>query len=91
MENILEELWYGNINPQENRRINSKEMKELLRYISRYRESLEKSFTDEQKEVFGKLQDCLIEYMCLNEAAIFSYAFKLGGRIAVEIMGLEME
>ena len=44
-----------NIIPQEDSRTNSKEMKEFLGYMARHHEDLEKSFTDEQKEIFEKL------------------------------------
>ena len=84
MKNTIKELWYGNIVPQEDRRTNSKEMKELLGYISRHHADLEKSFTDEQKEIFEKFHDCWSEYASLAEAAIFKYAFKLGMQIAME-------
>ena len=82
----IDELWYGNIIPQEDSRTNSKKMKELLGYMSRHHEDLEKSFTDEQKEIFEKFHDCWSEYASLAEAAIFEYAFKLGARIMVDIM-----
>lgn len=36
MESIIKELWHGNIIPQENSRTNSKEMKELLGYMTRH-------------------------------------------------------
>ena len=45
---------------------------------------LEKTFTDEQKEIFEKFHDCWSEYESLGECAIFCYAFKLGMRIAIE-------
>lgn len=86
MRSIINELWYGNIIPQEDSRTNTKEMKELLDYISRHHEDLEKSFTDEQKEIFEKFHDCWSEYMSHSEAAIFKYAFKLGARIALAMM-----
>ena len=60
--NVIKELWHGNIIPQENSRTNSKEMKELLGYMARHHEDLEKTFTDEQKEIFEKLHDCWDEY-----------------------------
>jgi hypothetical protein len=47
---------------------------------------LEKSFTDEQKEIFEKFHDCWSEYMSLGEAAIFEYAFKLDMQIAIETL-----
>ena len=52
MKGTIEELWHGNIIPHEDSRTNSKETKELLGYIARHHEDLEKSFTDEQKEIF---------------------------------------
>ena len=61
-------------------------MKELLGYISRHHEDLEKSFSDEQKEIFEKFRECWSEYVSLAEAAIFEYAFKLGIQIAIETL-----
>ena len=84
MESIIKELWHGNIIPQEDSRTNSKEMKELLGYMARHHEDLEKGFSNEQKEIFDKFHDCWSEYMSLAECAIFTYAFKLGMRIAIE-------
>ena len=86
MKNMIKELWHGNIVPQEDSRANSPEMKELLGYMARHHEDLEKSFTDEQKETFEKFHDCWSEYMSLAEAAIFEYAFKLGMQIAIETL-----
>ena len=54
MKSIINELWHGNIIPQEDSRTNSKEMKELLGYMARHHEDLSKTFTDEQKEIFEK-------------------------------------
>ena len=83
---IIKELSHGNIMPQEDSRTNSKEMKELLGYMARHHEELEKTFTEEQKAVFEKFHDCWSEYMSLAEAAIFEYAFKLGMQIAIETL-----
>ena len=86
MKSIIQDLWRGNIIPQEDSRINSKEMKVLLIYMARHHGDLEKSFSDEQKEIFEKFHDCWSEYMSLGEAAIFEYAFKLGMQIAIETL-----
>ena len=86
MKETIEELWHGNIIPQEDSRTNSSEMKELLSYMARHHEDLEKSFTDEQKEIFEKFHDCWSDYMSLAEKAIFVYAFKLGGRLMLETL-----
>lgn len=84
MNSIIQELWYGNIIPQEDSHINTKEMKELLGYITRHHENLENNMTDEQKEIFQRFHDCWMEYMSLTEAATFKYAFKLGMKFAIE-------
>ena len=91
MKSMINELWHGNIIPGEDSRTNSKEMKELLGYMSRHHEDLEKTFTDEQKEIFEKFHDCWSEYMSLAEAAIFEYAFKLSARLTMEILNDDKE
>ena len=83
--NVIKELWHGNIIPQEDSRTNSKEMKELMGYITRHHDDLLKTMTDEQKEIFEKFDDCWSEYMSLAEAAIFEYAFKLGAKLTMAI------
>ena len=84
MKSMIKELWHGNIIPGEDSRNNSKEMKELLGYMARHHEDLERTFTDEQKEIFEKFEDCWGEYASYAEEAIFTYAFKLGMQIAIE-------
>ena len=52
--NILEEFWYGNIEPAEYDTSSGKEYKELLRLISRNEDKLLATMTEEQKELFTK-------------------------------------
>ena len=85
MRSVINELWHGNIIPQEDSRNNSPEMKELMEYMARHHDDLLKTMPDEQKEVFEKFHDCWSEYMSLAEAAIFEYAFKLGARLTMEV------
>lgn len=89
--NVIKELWHGNIVPQDDARNNTKEMKDIMGYMSRHHDELIESMTDEQKEIFAKFDDCWSEYMSLAEAAIFEYAFKLGMRIAIETLQSENE
>ena len=86
MKSIINELWCGNIMPNEDSRTNTPQMRELLGYMARHREELEKSFTDEQKEIFEKFHDCWSEYMSYAEEAVFDYGFKLGMQIAIETL-----
>ena len=84
MKSMIKELWHGNINPQEDSRNNSPEMKELMEYMARHHEDLLKTMTDEQKEIFEKFDDCWSEYASYAEEAIFTYAFKLGAQLMLE-------
>ena len=84
MKSIINELWQGNLMPQEDPQTNSADMKELLVYVARHHKDLEKSLNDEQKEIFEKFQECWTEYTNLAEAAAFEYGFKLGMRFAIE-------
>ena len=86
MRSIIEELWHGNIDPQNDRLINTPEMKQLVEYIARHHEDLLKTMSDEQKEIFEKLDDCQREYAGFAEEAIFAYAFRLGARIIAEAL-----
>ena len=52
MRSIIEELWHGNIDPQNDRLINTPAMKQLMEYIARHHEDLLKTLTDEQKEIY---------------------------------------
>ena len=86
MKSIINELWLGNIDPQNDSRNNSQKIKELMEYMARHHEKLNQMMNDEQKETFEKFHDCWSEYMSLVEAAIFEYAFKLGMQIAIETL-----
>ena len=81
MGNILEEFWYGNINPQEQSKESSQAIKELLKLMSRNRDRLHESMTAEQRETLEKYDDCANEMYSLIELKIFSYAFRLGCRL----------
>ena len=84
--NIIEELWYGNISPCERDFKRGSQYSELLGYIVRHEEDLQKRLNEEEKEIFEKFDDCWSEYASLGECAIFCYAFKLGMRIAIETL-----
>ena len=81
--NILEDFWYGNINPQEESKEHNRAIKELLNLMGRNRNALSSTLTEEQQEVLEKYDDCVNEMYGLIEVVIFSYAFCLGGRLMI--------
>lgn len=86
MKSILEELFYGNICPNTDCRANDEQTKELMVYIADHRNALKSELTDKQKEILEKFDDCWNELTDINEREIFVYAFKLGARIAIEVL-----
>ena len=86
MRSILEELFYGNVCPNTDCRSQSKETKELMGYIADHHDKLIKEITDEQKETFEKFTDCYNELTDINEREIFVYAFRLGMKIAIDVL-----
>ena len=90
MKSVLKELWYGNIYPNNESKETTKAVKELMGYISDHHENLQATLTDKQKEIFEKFDDCYSELTEINEREIFVYAFRLGARIAIEVMNFEV-
>ena len=83
---ILEELWYGNVEPAEYDISSSKEYKEMLQLISRNEDNLLATMTDAQKELFTKYADCVREHQVMAENLLFQNSFRLGARIMLEVM-----
>ena len=83
---LLEELWYGNIEPADFDADAGKDYKELLRLISRNEEKLQATMTDEQKELFSRYMDCVREHQSMAECLLFQNSFRLGARIMLEVM-----
>ena len=83
---ILEELWYGNIEPTEYDTIACKEYKEVLRLITRNEEKLLATMTDEQKGLFSRYTDAVQEYQTMAKCLLFQSSFKLGAKMMVELM-----
>ena len=82
---LLEEFWYGNIEPTEND-TSSKEYKKLVELILRNEENLKTTMTAEQKELFEKYTDCVRENQTITDCLIFQNGFKLGARMMLEVM-----
>lgn len=84
---ILEEFWYGNIEPTDYDADAGKEYKEALRLITTNEEKLQATMTDEQKELFSRYTDAVREYQTMVECLLFQNSFKLGARMMLEVMG----
>ena len=83
---ILEELWYGNIEPTEYGSSTSPEYKELRRLVDRNEMDLRATMTDAQKELFNRYLESVLEYQTLSELMLFQNSFRLGARLMVEAL-----
>ena len=83
---ILEEFWYGNIEPMEYCSFSNEEHKELLRLITKNEEKLQATFSDEQKELFSRYTDCVQEFQTISECLLFQNSFRLGAKVMLEVM-----
>ena len=88
--NILEEFWYGNIEPAEYDVSPSKEYKEMLQLISRNEDKLLATMTDAQKELFTRYADCVREYQAMAECMLFQNSFCLGAKMMLAVWGNEL-
>ena len=83
---ILEEFWYGNLDPAEYDASPSEEYKELICLISRNEEKLLATMTEAQKDLFSRYQDCVREFQAMAECLLFQKSFRLGARMMLEVM-----
>lgn len=80
---MLEELWYGNINPSEDRDI-SYEEKKLVELMARHQDSLKSKLKGKELDEFQKYILCTDEYTSLVECQAFEIGFKLAVRLLNE-------
>ena len=83
---ILEDFWYGNIEPSEFDTSPSPEYREILLLISRNEDKLLATMTDAQKELFSRYTDCVREYQAMAECLLFQNSFSLGAKMMLEVI-----
>lgn len=77
---ILQELWYGNIRPNEDKVITEEE-KKLVQLIAWHYETLSSSLKDDKLETLKKYAECFTEYAMLIESQAFEIGFKLAAKL----------
>lgn len=83
---ILEELWYGNVEPSE---YDTSPCKDALKLVCRNEDQLKASFTDVQRELFRQYVDSVQELQTIIECILFQNTFRLGAGIMLEVLGKE--
>ena len=83
---ILEELWYGRINPIQRTQPDDKSASELTEQIVEKEDELAPLLSDEAKEILDQMRDKQLDLSTSNERKAFISGFKLGARIMLEVM-----
>ena len=83
---ILEELYYGGIQPNERSIKKDGQYAKALRELVQAGEVLTSSLNPEQREHFDQYVATQLEADCLTDVTTFCQAFKLGARIMLEVL-----
>ena len=81
MNNILEDLWYGNISPAEHSFAQDSEYAHLLLLVEQNSKKLNATLNPEEKVTFVNFKECSLELSELEERAAFNKGFSLGVRL----------
>ena len=81
---LLEELWYGNVNPHEAILTENRWYKRLLSLMGRNRDELSETLTDKQQKTLEKYDEAMNEMHSLAEVEAFSCGFRLGVWLMIE-------
>ena len=88
---VLEDLWYGNVNPHETFLNGNCRFKHLLSLMGKNRDKLSDTLTEQQKKILAKYDDAVNEMHSLAEEAAFQYGFSLGVRLMMESMSISID
>ena len=83
---ILDEFWYGNVDPAKYDTSRCREYRELQKLILKQEDQLFEGMTEEQKELFQLYTANLSELHSLVERLLFISSFRLGARMMLEVM-----
>ena len=84
MSNIIEDFYYGNIEPQEVNSELTPKLKKKLSALADKEEQLTARLTGEEKELFQSYVSAYIEISTTSNADSFITGFRLGSRFTYE-------
>ncbi len=84
MSNFIEELYYGNIEPQELSTELSGKLKKKLSKLSEKEEQLTSRLNNEDKELFQNYVSACVEFSTTSNADSFISGFRLGAKFTYD-------
>jgi len=83
---ILEEFWYGNIQPTDRDIVPNSRVDKLLKLVVKNEERFNELLSEEDRAVFQRFRDSQNELSSVNECESFVLGFRLGARFMLEVM-----
>ena len=83
---ILEDLYLGDVRPSERSGNQNKQYKKALDTLVEIEETLNASLNEEQKKLFECFTDAQREVCVLTDVDTFTYSFKLGAKIMLDVL-----
>ncbi len=87
MKNIIEELWYGNIQPLERSIRGDSEYDKLRRELSEKLDSFLPALSEEMRNRFEEITDVIWDMGALGQTDAFVHGFRLGARFVMDVTG----
>ena len=86
MTSILEDLYYGNINPAEFFQVPLKEYKACQEEHIKTYDSFLQSLEPYQQKIFAEIMEHQFQTLPMEHAAVFSEGFRLGAQMMLEVL-----
>lgn len=87
MSNVIEELYYGNLEPQELTTEISPKLKKKLSVLAKKEEELTAMLPEKEKELFANYVSAYNEFSSLSNSNSFITGFRLGARFERDTFG----
>ena len=84
MSNVIEELYYGNLEPQELTTEISPKLKKKLSALAKKEEDLSAILPEKEKELFANYVNAYNEFSSLSNSDSFITGFRLGARFTFD-------
>lgn len=84
MSNIIEELYYGNIEPQELNSELSAKLKKKLNSLAEKEEQLTAKLNGEEKDLFLNYASTYVEFSTISNSDSFISGFRLGAKFTYD-------
>ena len=88
MESILQELYFGSINPCERERVHAPEYTALAKKIDEIDVHFKNMLSSEEYDKLQEMLNLRAEADLSEEAALFGYAFSIGALLMIDVFRL---